>query len=164
MIVAAIQHPRVQIGPRRHGERLEEMREQRGRDIPHIRRVPLSLDDRVGPPGQIHRHVRQGLIHRRKAIAHADDAFAVAERVIKSLSQRQRHVLDRVVKINVQVARCLHRQVEQSVHREVGQHVVEESHARGNVVRTRAVQIQFDFDLSLIRFSRNICGSHSHAP
>ena len=43
----------------------------------------------------------QRLIHRRKAISHADDTFAVAKSLIESLPYCQRDIFDGVMNVDV---------------------------------------------------------------
>ena len=71
-----------------------------GRHLGH-RHVPL--DER--PPGQVERDVDQRLVEREPAAGEAADAGLVAERLAERLAERDRDVLDRVVGVDVQVAR-----------------------------------------------------------
>ena len=59
---------------------------------------------------------------------------------------RDGDILDGVMCVDVQIACCLHREIEQAVHGDVVQHVVEEADPRGNLGLTRAVQIERQLD------------------
>ncbi len=150
MVIAPIQNTRMQIAARGDGKRLEEMRKQRGRDISNIRRVPFRLNDGIGTTRQVDGHMCQGFIHRRKAIAHADNAFAVAKRLVEGLSQRQGNIFHRVMSIDVQITFCLNGEIEQSMHGEMGQHVIEKTNACGDFMFASSIQIEFDLDLCFI--------------
>ena len=76
---------------------------------PERRRVPLDVDHGVGPAAQVQRHQAQRLVHRHVAVRGADDARPVAQRPVERLAQADRHVLHRVVRVDVQVALRLRR-------------------------------------------------------
>ncbi len=97
--------------------------------------------------------MRQSLVHRSKTISHADNSLAVAERLVKGLSQRQSNIFHRVMDINVQIAFRLDIEIEQSMHSKVSQHVVEKPNSCGNLMFACAVQIQFDGNLRFVRLS-----------
>jgi hypothetical protein len=66
---------------------------------------------------------------------------AVAERLRETrLAERDADVLDRVVLVDVEVARGVQRQVEAAVPREQLEHVVEEADAGADVVAALAVE------------------------
>ena len=65
--------------------------------------------------------------------------------------EHDRDVLDRVVGVDVGVARRAHRQVGERVLRERGQQVVEERHGGVDVAASRAVEVEFEFDGRLAR-------------
>ena len=64
-------------------------------------------------------------------MAVAADARLVAERLGDRLAERDADVLDRVVRVDVQVALGLDLEVEHAVARDLVEHVVEERHAGG---------------------------------
>ena len=111
MVITSVQNTRMEITARRHSKRLEEMWKQRGWDIANIRRMPFRLNHRIRTPRQIHCHMRQRFIHRRKTISHADNSLAVAERLVEGLTQCQRNILHRVMNVNVQIALGLYSQI-----------------------------------------------------
>src|SRR5688572_33274074 len=95
----------------------------------------------------------QGFIHRRETIRHADDSLAVAESLVECLSQYQCDVVNCMVSVHLKIPLRLYGKIEQSVNREMRQHMVQEPDASGNLMLADAVQIQFDFDLCLIRLA-----------
>src|SRR5690606_31091443 len=74
------------------------------------------------------------------------DAGLVAERLENRLAEHDRDVLDRVVGVDVRVARCPYGQVGQRVLRERGQHVIEEGNGRVDPALTRAIEVQLKLD------------------
>jgi hypothetical protein len=116
--------------------------------------MPFRLKDRIRSSRQIDSDMRQRFVHRSKTITHADDPFAIAKRLVEGLSQRQSHILHRVMVIDMKVTRCLHGQIKQSVYREVGQHMVKKSDAGGNHVLAPAIEIQLDLYLCLVGMSQ----------
>ena len=88
-----------------------------------------SACTRYGPAGQVDRGLDQRLVQRHQRVAEPADAGLVAERLAQRLAERERGVLDGVVRVDLEVALGLHGQVEAAVLAELGQHVVEERHA-----------------------------------
>ena len=95
----------------------------------------------------------KGLIHRRKGIRHADDAFTVAECLVEGLPEGEGNILHRVMHINVQVALRLYGQIEQTVDGEMGQHMIEKADPCRYFVLAGPIQIKIDSDLRLICLS-----------
>jgi hypothetical protein len=58
----------------------------------------------VGPAGDVHRALHQGLVERDQGVTEAPDAPLVAQREPQPLTQRDRGVLDRVVGVDPRVA------------------------------------------------------------
>ena len=120
----------------------------------------VDVDHRVGPAAQIDGDEAQRLVHRHVAVRRADDAGAVAQRPIERLPQADRHILDGVVRIHVQIALRLHGQIEQAVVGEQRQHVVEEADAGVHLRLAPAVDLQGQVDLRLAGLPVNRCGTH----
>jgi hypothetical protein len=72
-------------------------------------------------------------------VGHAGDARPVAEGLIERLPEGNRHVLDDVVGIDVEIALRSDGQIEQAVYRDVVQHVIEKADARVDISLTGAV-------------------------
>ena len=64
-----------------------------------------EVDHSARPTGQVDHGARERLIQRRVGRAEADDAAPLAERLIKRLAEGKRAVLDRVVIVDLEVAR-----------------------------------------------------------
>ena len=126
------------------------MRDQRGGHLADQRRVEFGLDDGIGPPAEIDHHARQGFIHRHIGRSHARDPLAIAQRFVQRAAQADRHVFDGVVRVDVQIAGGLDRQIKQPMMRDMVQHVIEETDPGGDVGCARAVQVQRQRDLRFV--------------
>ena len=141
-------HVQVQADARRRRQRLEEVPGQRGVVGADQRRHAVRLGvHQVRPAGQVDGGPGQRLVQRHDRVAEPADARLVAERLAQRLAQRQRGVLDRVVRVDLDVAAGLDAQVEQAVLGQLGEHVVEERHAGAHLGRAGAVEVQLDQDL-----------------
>ncbi len=79
----------------------------------------------------------------------AADALLVPHRASQRLAQRDADVLDRVVRVDVQVALGLDLQIDEPVARDLVEHVVEKGHARVEGALAGAVEVDPDADLCL---------------
>ena len=113
-------------------------------------------------PGQIHRHVRQRLVHRHGGVAHALNALPVAKRVVERPAQHDRNILGGVVRVDVQVAFGLHLDVEQAVSGELRQHVIQEPNAGRAAKVAGTVDGYRRVDLGLRGGARDAGASFSH--
>ena len=149
MIVAAIEHPCMQIKPAVDRHRLQKMTHQVGLHAAKRRAMPRHVNHGIGPAAQIHRDEAERLIHRRVAVRRADDPRPITERPVERLAQADRHIFDRVMRVYVQIALGLHRQVEQAVMRKEGQHVIQEADPGARLRPAPAIHRQGQVDLSL---------------
>ena len=86
-------------------EALEEVVHELGLQIADARDLHLQIDDGVRPAAEIDGRDRQRLVHRHDEVAGAVDAAAVAERLRDRLAERDAEILDRVMLIDVEIAR-----------------------------------------------------------
>ena len=87
-----------------------------------------SMADTPRPPRST-TQTRERLVERRRGVAEAADAGAVAERAVERLAERDAGVLDGVVLVDLEVAVDLQVEVHAGVERERVEHVVEEADA-----------------------------------
>ena len=135
------------------GEALEELvREVDVEGADHrARERHVELEAR--PPGQVDHHARQRLVERNVGMAVTDDAFLVADGGLERLAKRDADVLDRVVRVDMEVALGADGEIDHAVARDLVQHVVEERHAGGEVGAAAAVEVDLDGDLGLGRLA-----------
>jgi len=82
-------------------------------------------------------------------MAIAADALFISNRLVYGLAKSNANILDRMVRINVQIARGLNFQINHPMAGNLIQHMLKKSHARVETPEAASVQIQPDLDLSL---------------
>ena len=91
-----------------------------------------QVDDRVGPAREVQCALGERFVHGHARSSEAGDAGPIAERVGDGATERQRHVLDGVVVVDLEVASGVDLDVDERVMRQRGQQVVVEAHAGGD--------------------------------
>src|SRR5438105_10456675 len=95
-------------------------------------------------PGEIDDDARQRFVERNVCMSEAADAFLVTERLLDRLPERDADVLDRVMRIDVQIALCANVEIDQAVAGDLVEHVIEERHAGFDRGLAAAVQVDVD--------------------
>src|SRR5690606_37736722 len=125
-------------------------------DVPRERTGEVTTDEvvllarrlarvhEVRPSGDVDDGEREGFVERYGGVAEPRDARLVAERLAQRLADADRDVLDRVVRVDVDVPGGLDAQVDERVLAERREHVVVERHARGDLGLARAVEVELD--------------------
>src|SRR5690625_718530 len=153
--VAAREQPHVQGDRRVVGDRLEDVAGQRTGEVPADEVVLLAGGltgvHEVGPAGQVHDGLGEGLVHGDVGVPEARDAALVPQRLAQRLAEGDRHVLHGVVDVDVRVTGRLHTQVDERVLAQRGEHVVVEGHGGGDVGGAGAGQAELDDDVRLRR-------------
>ena len=85
--------------------------------------------------------------------AHTGDTGLVAQGRIERASQADRHVLDGVVRIYLQVAAGAHVQIEESVGTKLGKHVIEHADTGSDCRRAGAVKRNRNGHVGLLRLA-----------
>ena len=143
-------HADVNRGAERLRERTEEMRHELRRQVADAIARELRFEHEERPPAEIDRHLGVRFVHRQQEAVALDAAF-VAERLAQRLAERQRDVLDRVVLVDVQIARALHVELEAAVLAELLEHVIEEAETGLRARLGFAVEIDGDANVGLAR-------------
>ncbi|GIW08344.1 MAG: hypothetical protein KatS3mg060_3149 [Dehalococcoidia bacterium] len=79
-------------------------------------------------------------------MAHPPDPFPIADGLQQRLAEDNGHVFDRVMLVDMQVARGMDGEVESAVACEVCQHMIEKADARRDIGPTAAVEVEPDVD------------------
>ena len=108
---------------------------------------------------QIDRRCDQRLFHRQRHVTVASDPLLIAQRLIQAATEADSDIFDRVVMVNVQIANRFNLQIEESVPSKQGQHVIEETDARGDFILSAAIKIDGKLNLSFSGIASNRCGS-----
>jgi hypothetical protein len=90
------------------------------------------------------------------------NTFFVANRFGHGLAQGNAHVFYRVVAVDVQIARGLDFQIDQTVARNLVEHVVKETNTGRQFGHARTVKIDLDSDLGFGRFTADFGSASSH--
>ena len=101
------------------------------------------------PPGKIDDDARQCLVERNICMAETPNAGLVAERLLDRLSERDADVLDRVVRVDVQVALRPNVEVDQTVASHLIEHVIKKRHARRKRSSSGPIEVDLDGDCRL---------------
>ncbi len=109
-----------------------------------------------GTRGRAARHIdgdaRQRLVHRQVDIGIARNAALVAERLPDRLAERNAGILDRVMVVDMGVARDLHGEIDQRMAREQVEHMVEKADTGADGRLSGAIQHQAHMtSVSLVR-------------
>ena len=110
-----------------------------------------ELDDRVRPTPDVDGRVCERFVHRNAGVAEPANACAIPESLRERRAQHQRDVLDRVVLVDFEVARCPNRQIEQGVMPEAREDVVVEPDARLDRYLAGAVEAEVHAHVGLPR-------------
>ena len=94
------------------------------------------------PAGEVDDYTGQSLVQGYVGVTVAGDAFLVAQGLGEALAENNADILNRVMGIDVQVATCLHLDIEQPVARHLVEHVLEKGHSGLKTALARAVEIQ----------------------
>ena len=159
MRVAAVVQRDVQVAQAVGRQRLPEVFDQLTVELPDLRGGERGREHQVVAPAQVDGAGHERLFHRQREVAVAADARLVAQRLLDGLADADADVLDRVVLVDLQVARGAHRQVDGRVPGQQREHVVEEADAGGDLRGAGAVEVQLDLDLGFGRLALDAGGA-----
>lgn len=108
-----------------NGEGLKEMLDEIGGKLADGGREPGGVEDGIRPSADVQGYKSQGFIHGHVGMADAVDPFAVAQCLVKCLTQHNGRVLDGVVAVNVQVARGFHGEIKEAVNGYGREHMIQ---------------------------------------
>ncbi len=123
-----------------------------------------GFPDEVGAARNIQHNARKSFVHRRMGFAIPANPGLIAERLCQRLTQRQRAVFGGVVLIDVQIARDLHRHIDQRMAAELFDHVIEKADPGVNVIGARAIEIHLDDNVGFLGFALYSACSHRLQP
>ena len=139
----------MDVGSRAARKSLKEICHQFGLQVAHQPRAHLGIDSEGSASAQIDGCNCKSLVHRHQEVSGAQNAALVAKGAIEGLAQRDAHVLDGMVLVNVEVSIAFEFQVECAVAGEELQHVIEEANAGGDLVLAAAFDGEMDGDTRL---------------
>ena len=102
---AAVETPSCERSLWRLGEPVEEIVDQISLEVADPPYAQLQIDDRVGSSAEIDCGDRERLVHRHHEVACTIDPLPVGHRRGHRVAERNPHILDRVMLIDVEVSR-----------------------------------------------------------
>ena len=159
MAVLAMMQHEMQIHQRVGGNRFPEDRDQLAIELADFLRRKIDAKYERHATAQIDRCCDQRFFHRQSDAAVAHDALLVTQRFRQRFAEANARVFDRVVMIDVQVARRLDGQVHQRVLRQQRQHVIEEADSGVDLSLAGAVEIERQVDGGFGGLSVNFGGA-----
>ena len=137
----------MQRDPRIHGEGLEPFAHELRVEAADARGREGRVEDKKRTARDVDGDKSQCLVHRQADIAVTANPLLIAERLHEGLAERDAHILDGVMVIDMRVALGLHDEIEKAVAGEKVQHVIEKADAGLDFGAARAVEADLDLDL-----------------
>src|SRR6266478_3560900 len=164
VIVLAVDILDVQCQAGRLGEGLEPFLEQFGVHLPELRAREGDLPDQVGAVRGVEADLRQRLVERDDGVPIALDPGALAQCLRHRLADDIAGVLGGMVKIDVQIALGVQRDVDEAVLGQLLEHVVEKTDPGRDLRGTAAVEIDPALDPRLFRVALDRRDPHRNSP
>ena len=160
--VAAFQVVDVQRDLSVIDEALKKLVHQIDIEFADARTHEIDLEIEAGAAGKVDHHARQRFVERNVSVAVAAYALLVAERPRQRLSERDADVLDRVMRVDVQIAPGRDFEIEYTMARNLVEHVIEKRHPGVNRSRAAAVEINPRAYPRLIGVACDFCSALAH--
>ena len=141
-------------------KRLEKFPKQGGIEIADPQWPEIDMIDQIRPSRQVHDDTAQTLIHRNRFGAIALDAFLGAQGIFDGLAQTDPQILDKMMVVDVRIASSFDDKIEQTMTGKKVQHVIQERNRRIRLRLSRPIQVYFNGNIRLIRFTADLSGSH----
>src|SRR5258706_13441638 len=141
-------------------EALEKFDEQIDVEIADAGAREVDVIRQSWPAGEVDHHSRQRLIQRHIGMAVAANADFVADRLRNRLAEGDADVFDGVMRIDMQIARCLQLDIDHAVARALEDHLIEKGHAGIKLRLALAVEIGGAGDLRVAVVEGHGAGSY----
>ena len=149
VIVSTGNHMKMKIHLSSVGDRIKELTHHFGVHLANLRNGESDVRREVRPAAEIHRAEDECLVHGQSEAAVAADACFVTDRLTDCGAQHNTNVLNRVVRVYIEVAFAGAGEVEEPVAGEAVQHVIEEADSCVDAGSARPVKVQCDGDVGL---------------
>src|ERR1700733_10454015 len=160
MAVRAVKRFNVQRDPGVAGEGLEKFAHELRIEIADLLRRKLGPEDEERPARYIERNPGQRFVHWQEAIGIAGQASLVAERLRQRLAERDAHILDRVMIVDMAVALSPNFDIDKGMARQLIEHMIEETNAGCNISKARPIEIEANLNARLIRLACDCALAH----
>ncbi len=155
--VLAAQIIDVQSHLRMIDETLKEFMRKIDIEAADHRTFERNVEFEPGAAGKIHDYPRERFIQWNIGVAIAAYAFLVADGFGKRLTQRDADILDRVMRIDMQVALGADVEIDQPVARNLVQHMIEKGNTGIQLLLASAVEVDRYPDLGLAGIADDFC-------
>ncbi len=108
--------------------------------------LEFDVEHQAGATGEIDHHARQRLVERHIGVPIATQSLLVAQRPDQRLPDADADVLDRVVRVNVQIPLRLDLKIDHPVTSYLIEHVIKKRNAAGKFALTATVKIKTNLD------------------
>src|SRR5690349_6325722 len=115
------------------------------------------------PSGKIDHDARQRFVERHVRVSVAANALLVADGLCNGLAKRDADVFDGMVVVDMRIAMRFDVQIDQPVTGDLVEHVIEERHARGQLLLTGAVQVDRCTDLRFAGVANDFRKAHGNS-
>src|SRR6202050_4929296 len=160
MAVRTIKGFDVQRDPGVAGEGLEELAHKLSVKSADLLGRKLGPEGKERPARHVERNPSQRLVHRQQAIGVARQTSLVAERLRQRLAERDAHILDRVVIVDMAGALGPNLDIDKGMTRELIEHMIEETNAGCNIGKARPIEVEADLDARLLRLAYDCALAH----
>lgn len=152
--VSTVVHQDVQIAHRIRGKALPKIFDQLAVEFTDFGRWHFGLKNQKRTTAEVDSAGHQRFFHRQNHVAIAPNPMLDSQALIHGLAEANADVFGGVVRVHLQVARCMDVEVNQGMSREQNKHVVEEADTRIDIVLPRTIECQFQLDLCFGSLSR----------
>src|SRR5215471_16510871 len=132
MLVRSIEQFDVQIAFCFTGKRSPEVRHELDVELSNSIPHGLHMVDGKGPAAQVDYGPSQRFVHRQIGTAKPHDSGFVPHGVREGLTKRDRYILDRMMRVYIEVALTSNFEVEKAVSGKQIEHMVQEPYAGGD--------------------------------
>ena len=121
----------------------------------------LQIINQKSPAGEVDRAEDQALVHRQQHVSVTGNTLFVSKRFGKGLPEGDADIFHTVVVIDLGIPHAFYLKIKASVFCEQGQHMVEKSDTRINIIRSCPIQVQTNLNVSFARGSGDLCFPHA---
>ncbi|OQA31659.1 MAG: hypothetical protein BWY57_02288 [Betaproteobacteria bacterium ADurb.Bin341] len=139
---------------------LKEFTRQIDLELSDQRTGKLDMEFQSRPAGEVDHHARQRFVERHISITVAGQPFLVTPGLGQRLAQRDADILDRMMRVNLQIPLGLDIEVNQPMPRHLIEHVVKKGHSGGKPALAAAIEIEADTDLRLQGIANDFSVAH----
>ena len=137
-------------------EGIEELNGQLGIEAAHALGRHGQLAVGLAATRNVHGSHHERLVHGNRRVGKARNARLVAQRLAKRLAQHDARILNGVVRVDLNVAYRMYRQIEQAMAAKSVEHVVEKRHTGRDIAHAAPVQVEFDDNVGLPRLAGHL--------